>query len=438
MPPGTDAFRGVFRLFCAAHAHGAFMPGGGLARDIASKPQEWNTGPMPQTNFDAIFTRVSTSGAVIEVPGALLEIAISGTTGTSAPVTTANPLPVSLGNAVALAAGTAAIGGVSLRDGSNPANAATIAAFHNADNQAIAGTGYGLLTGGVAQLLNSSGYLDRARETGFDGIPATGVATGTQQTHQAYATTLAQSVTASGSAQTVSLAMVSFTARGATPTIAAGAQLLVDSGANQEAVFVTAVNTAAKTITAIFAKSHASLAPVLGSAYNQAKDATLGDGVSGAGISAEINYLWDPVSASYSAGRAATADAVPPATIPAEATMVFNGSGFDRVTGSAARGMDVNIRASQPVCTITETSASVGTNSTMLVAAGAATKRLEVFNISQTGTLWVSFQGTAVAGQGYPILPLSGYLWVSGSIPQNALMAISSSGTIATTIWAGN
>ena len=46
-----------------------------------------------------------------------------------------------------------------------------VLAFHNTDNQALSGTTYGLNTGGVAQLVNNVGNLDRQRETGFDGIP---------------------------------------------------------------------------------------------------------------------------------------------------------------------------------------------------------------------------------------------------------------------------
>ncbi len=54
-------------------------------------------------------------------------------------------------------------------------NGAYIAQFHNADNQAL-GTVYGVLTGGVDQLVNGSGNLDRKRSVAGDGMPITGLA----------------------------------------------------------------------------------------------------------------------------------------------------------------------------------------------------------------------------------------------------------------------
>jgi len=66
---------------------------------------------------------------------------------------------------------------------------ASVQQFHNADNQAPGATAYGLLTGGVAQLLNAGGNIDRQRETGVDGIPSQGIVTGAAQFAQAFATT---------------------------------------------------------------------------------------------------------------------------------------------------------------------------------------------------------------------------------------------------------
>lgn len=52
---------------------------------------------------------------------------------------------------------------------------AFVSAFHNADNQAL-GTVYGILTGGVDQLVNGSGNLDRKRGVAGDAMPITGLA----------------------------------------------------------------------------------------------------------------------------------------------------------------------------------------------------------------------------------------------------------------------
>jgi len=62
-----------------------------------------------------------------------------------------------------------------LIDGVNPLLIATVAQFHNSDNQALPSTAYGLLTGGVDQLLNSSGNLDRKRSAYGDALATTGI-----------------------------------------------------------------------------------------------------------------------------------------------------------------------------------------------------------------------------------------------------------------------
>ena len=55
-------------------------------------------------------------------------------------------------------------------------NGSLVQAFHNADNQALGATAYGLMTGGVDQLLNSAGNLDRKRAVAGDAMAATGLA----------------------------------------------------------------------------------------------------------------------------------------------------------------------------------------------------------------------------------------------------------------------
>lgn len=49
-----------------------------------------------------------------------------------------------------------------ISDGVNTATKATVAQFHNADNQILGGAN-GILTGNVVQLINSAGNLDRQR-----------------------------------------------------------------------------------------------------------------------------------------------------------------------------------------------------------------------------------------------------------------------------------
>ena len=55
-------------------------------------------------------------------------------------------------------------------------NGSLVQAFHNADNQIVGATSYGLLTGGVDQLINASGNLDRKRGVAGDAMAVTGLA----------------------------------------------------------------------------------------------------------------------------------------------------------------------------------------------------------------------------------------------------------------------
>ena len=55
-------------------------------------------------------------------------------------------------------------------------NGSLVQAFHNSDNQAVGGTSYGLMTGGVDQLINGAGNLDRKRGVSGDAMAVTGLA----------------------------------------------------------------------------------------------------------------------------------------------------------------------------------------------------------------------------------------------------------------------
>jgi hypothetical protein len=68
------------------------------------------------------------------------------------------------------------LGSVFIQDGSGGTNnRVLVTAFHNTDNQALGNTAYGLMTGGVDQLLNAAGNLDRKRAAYSDGLANTGV-----------------------------------------------------------------------------------------------------------------------------------------------------------------------------------------------------------------------------------------------------------------------
>lgn len=185
---------------------------------------------------------------------------------------------------------------MALNDGVTPSIKATVAQFHNTDNQNI-GTGNGLLTGGVAQLLNQAGNLDRQRETGVDSIPALGISTGAAQNAQPFA--IAHSgATLAGSIVTFTPSAISGFTSGAPWSVQIGSVLILEPTpiggpvpANQEAVVVLSVTST--TFTAKASKSHTAAFNISGFVYNQSRDATTADGASGQGYNAAGTYLYN-------------------------------------------------------------------------------------------------------------------------------------------------
>jgi hypothetical protein len=168
---------------------------------------------------------------------------------------------------------------------------ASIAAFHNQDNQ-LTTTGNALLTGGVAQLLNWLGNLDRQRAAGIDGISAIGVATGSAQFAMQFRNSVAAAITANAVAQVVTPAAMSGTITGVAWSIQIGTLIAVDTGSNYEVVMVTAIT--ATTFTAIFTKSHAANVLLVGFVYNQERDAAGElDGATGAGTAVAAGYEYN-------------------------------------------------------------------------------------------------------------------------------------------------
>lgn len=170
---------------------------------------------------------------------------------------------------------------------------ATVAQFHNADNQSLPNTAYGLLAGGVAQLLNLLGNLDRQRETGQDGIPAAGIATGAAQFAMAFQTSDSTDNFTAGTRIFTPVAM-SGSLQGVPWSIQVGSVLVLDTAANAEPVLVTAVT--ATTFTCLTTKTHNGTGTpfaITGFVYNQERDAAGElDGASGRGtaVAAEYGY----------------------------------------------------------------------------------------------------------------------------------------------------
>jgi hypothetical protein len=187
--------------------------------------------------------------------------------------------------------------------GGTPGAVVSVQQFHNADNQQPGATAYGLLTGGVTQLLNLLGNIDRQREVGQDGIPAIGITTGGAQFAMAFLTTDTTDNFAAGTRTFTPVAM-SGTLQGVAWSIQVGSILILDSGGNQETVLVTAVTPT--TFTCLTAKAHNGTVtpfPVSGVVYNQERDASGElDGASGAGTNVALEY-------EYNGGGGGTANA---------------------------------------------------------------------------------------------------------------------------------
>jgi hypothetical protein len=159
------------------------------------------------------------------------------------PLSLANPLPVTGSISLSVEAAsvmesgsvTAILVGGQVSSQNNPQpveiSAAGVSAglfsFHNVDNQTLGSTAVGLNVGGVAQLLNVTGNLDRQRETGVDTIPSQGVATSANQLASPFVLTGNSAATGS-QLNTVPVTSLSGTSRGAFWAIQVGSTLQIN------------------------------------------------------------------------------------------------------------------------------------------------------------------------------------------------------------------
>jgi hypothetical protein len=237
---------------------------------------------------------------------------IVASTSNGAPGPNVNSLPLKVtaiaGSIAPLSSATVTVNGVwiadttrastQLSDGVYPFRKATITALHNSDNQAlpIVPASYGLLTGGVAQLINPLGNLDRQREAGQDQLSPLGVSLGATAFAQSFSTTVPTTGTLTTGAATGTITPLTMTG------IQVGAILTVDTGANTEVVVVTALPTTS-TATVVptngspaapaFLHTHTPSYGVTGFMLNQERDASgENSGASGKGtaVAAEYEY----------------------------------------------------------------------------------------------------------------------------------------------------
>ena len=134
------------------------------------------------------------------------------------------------GGSVALAAGANIVGGVNVADPTS-GHSANVFQFHSADNVALGGSAYGINTGGVAQLLNAAGNLDRQREAGVDGVPAIGIASGGASFAMQFKTASIAAIAVG--TQSVTPNTMSGSVGGVPWSIQVGSALLVDVGGTE-------------------------------------------------------------------------------------------------------------------------------------------------------------------------------------------------------------
>ena len=269
----------------------------------------------------------------------------------------------------------------------------TVAQFHNADNQALPTTSYGLLAGGVTQLLNPLGNLDRQRSTGFDGIPASGVSTGAAQFLQQLQTTATGAITISTASATITPALMT--------GIQVGAPVILDFGtANAENAFVTAlpsgttatvVPTNLSGLSPSFRFGHSGTYVLVVNTYNQERDASGElDGATGKGTAVAAEYEYNgggPGGANYDRERNLNGKVQQVTTITTGGTVGINTATLTVATG---------LQPGQPVLLTGGTSELVYTAMNYTAGSTAVTFATNIVNASHTGAQWDIFAATGV------------------------------------------
>ena len=282
------------------------------------------------------FTESSNNPLQGDLTGALkVNVVAGGGTGGTSSTFTAN-LPAS---------GTA----VGFVDQNGKMQAASVAAFHAGDNTTVANGGLGLLTGGVTQIKNAQGNLDRQTEAGLDNIPALGITTGVASYSVPFIFTVAGAITVSAVAQVVTPSSMT--------NIFVGTVILFDT-ANAtltEPVVVTVAT--ATTFSGVFTKSHGASASAKAFYYNQARDGAIGDKVTVGGLAAGMTYFVNSVTGLAEQERSAAGelDGATGTGTAIAAEYEFNGNGpvlstgfssglaFDRARSLQAKGLAAGV-----------------------------------------------------------------------------------------------
>lgn len=331
-----------------------------------------------------------------------------------------------------------------IRDGITNTQA-TVTAFHSADHQYLGASANGLNTGGYTQLLTVDGYGDRQRETGLDGIPALGIATGAAQFAQQFLTTVPTTGTITSGTSSATVTPASMTG------IQVGAVVTLDTGGNAENAVVTALPTAS-TATLVpvngapsapsFKFTHTPSYQLTGFLYNQERDAAGElDGASGKGTAVAAEYEYNgggPGTANYDRARNLQGKGLQTAAISSGGTTNSTSMVLASVTGLTA-GQQITLSGGGATEVVyVAINYTVG-NTTVPIQNG-------IVNGTQTTATWSAFAAQGpdvneflVDGEGTEFISLYNPATKRGNLlhGQAGAMHVASGGRLTTAIAAG-
>lgn len=227
------------------------------------------------------------------------------------------------------------------------ANVQSVTSLHAADNQPQIASSFASLSTGVALLQNILGNTDRQREVGADNAPSLGIVSGG-------ANFLMQAVTSdidnfAAGVRTFTPAAMSGSLNGVAWSIQVGGTLLLDTGANQEQVLVTA--TTATTFTCTTTKAHNGSVTaflVFVEVYNRERDAAgEQDGASGSGTNVAAEYEFNSGGPLTNAGA--------PSNLQFDRARNLQGKGVGSATqnaGGAAGAISITVSSAAATATI--------------------------------------------------------------------------------------
>ena len=176
---------------------------------------------------------------------------------------------------------------ISIADPATAAAILNVTQFHSADNQSL-GTFYGIACGGISQVLNVNGNLDRAKGMQGDLVVGTGVPLDLSMTAQIYPPTVATNSPTAGVNKTLNVP--------STANIKVGSIVQIEdlTTATVEWARVNTVNAGTSIVVDSLASTHTTPFPVYPVALNMPRDSA-GEGplASGQGATLAVGYVND-------------------------------------------------------------------------------------------------------------------------------------------------